>query len=277
VPQIIEGEGLKRTHVESRLMRESLMDKKLLASTKPVEEVALLPEAHVVGIGGRSIMDRGRRGILPLCEQIVLAKDQHKLIVGVSGGTRMRHVFSIGLDLGLPTGGLAQIAGAVEEQNAALLQAILSPNGGVAMCREHFPEMPKYLGMGIIPIIICMPPYHFWEEPPEEGRLPMNGPDLGLFITAEVLGARRMVFVKDQKGLYTANPETDPAAEFIPEATAQEVLDANYPELIIERQVFESLRFARHVREIQIIDGLVPENLPRALAGEHVGTLIRSC
>jgi molybdenum storage protein len=145
--------------------------------------------------------------VLPLCEAIVGAKKRHKMILGVSGGTRMRHVFSIGLDLGLPTGGLAQIAGAVEEQNAALLQAVLSKDGGVSMCREHFPEMPKYIETGIIPIIICMPPYHFWEEPAEHGRIPMNGPDLGLYLTAEVLGAEHMIFVKDQKGRARRHPD----------------------------------------------------------------------
>ena len=34
------------------------------------------------------------------------------------------------------------------------------------------------------------------------------------------------------------------------------------------------LRSARHVRQLQVVNGLVPGNLSRALAGEHVGTLI---
>jgi molybdenum storage protein len=31
---------------------------------------------------------------------------------------------------------------------------------------------------------------------------------------------------------------------------------------------------AKHVHEIQIVNGLVPGNIRRALAGEHVGTII---
>jgi molybdenum storage protein len=31
---------------------------------------------------------------------------------------------------------------------------------------------------------------------------------------------------------------------------------------------------ARHIRSIQVINGLRPGNLTRALAGEHVGTII---
>ena len=273
---IIKGEGLHRTHIKGRFTRESLLSKKLLSETEPAREVHLLPNANIIAIGGHSIMDRGKAAVLPLCEEVVRLRKQHQMILGVSGGTRMRHTMSVGLDLGLPTGGLAQIAGAVEEQNATLLQAIMSKDGGVAMCREHFPELPIYLEVGIIPIIICMPPYHFWEEPPRKGRLPMNGPDVGIFLTADVLGAKSLVFVKDQKGLYTDDPATNPSAKFIPEATADEILEADYPSLIIEEKVIEYLRNGRNVRSLQIINGLEPGNLERALNGEHVGTIIRA-
>jgi molybdenum storage protein len=36
----------------------------------------------------------------------------------------------------------------------------------------------------------------------------------------------------------------------------------------------KDLSSARYVREVQIVNGLVPGNLARALAGEHVGTII---
>lgn len=272
--EIIKDDG--RTHISGRFMRESLLSKSILSSTEPEREVKLLPDVNIVGVGGHSIMDRGREAVLPLVEEFVRLRKQHQMIIGVSGGTRMRHTMSIGLDLGLPTGGLAQVAGAVEEQNAALLQALMSKDGGVAMCREHFPELPIYLEVGIIPIIICMPPYHFWEEPPIKGRLPMNGPDVGLYLTADVVGAKSLIFIKDKKGLFTADPDKDPKAKFIAEATADEILEANYPELIIEEKVLEYLKNGRHVRRIQIINGLEPGNLERALNGEHVGTIIRA-
>jgi molybdenum storage protein len=48
----------------------------------------------------------------------------------------------------------------------------------------------------------------------------------------------------------------------------------NLPDLIIERVVLESMLYARHTRRIQIINGLKPELLARALAGEPVGTVI---
>ena len=45
-------------------------------------------------------------------------------------------------------------------------------------------------------------------------------------------------------------------------------------EMILDRQVFQAWPDARHLERIQIINGLVPGNLTRALAGEDVGTVI---
>ena len=38
--------------------------------------------------------------------------------------------------------------------------------------------------------------------------------------------------------------------------------------------MLDLLKEARHVRQVQVVNGLVPGNLTRALAGEHVGTII---
>jgi molybdenum storage protein len=43
---------------------------------------------------------------------------------------------------------------------------------------------------------------------------------------------------------------------------------------ILEFPALDLLASARYVREVQIVNGLVPGNLTRALAGEHVGTII---
>jgi len=45
-------------------------------------------------------------------------------------------------------------------------------------------------------------------------------------------------------------------------------------ELIIDRQLFNCWERARHVDEVQIVNGLVPGQLTKALAGEPVGTVI---
>src|SRR5213082_4224733 len=96
-------------HVQSKLMRESLLDKRVMSSTEtPV--VPMLPFCHVVKIGGRSILDNGKKATYPLVEALAAALTNFKLVIGTGGGVRGRHVASIGIDLGLPTGVLAQLA-----------------------------------------------------------------------------------------------------------------------------------------------------------------------
>lgn len=186
----------------------------------------------------------------------------------------MRHTVSIALDLGLPTGGIAQLVGAMEEANAVFLNALLAKHRSIVMQREHFWELPLYLENGMLPIVISTPPYHFWEPPPEGGPLPAHGSDFGLFIHAEVLGMPRIVFVKDEDGLYTADPKRDRSAKLIERATLDELLADLPGELILDRALFTAWKTARHVKRVQIVNGLKPGNLTRALAGEDVGTVI---
>ena len=270
--KLVTGDG--RTHIASPLMRESLVDRRVLARTHSDHELAILPDVVLVGIGGQSIFDRGREAVLPLVEEIAALRESYKMVLGVGGGTRVRHTLSIALDLGLPTGGLAQLVGAMEEANAVFLNALLAKHGSVVMQREHFWELPLYLESGMLPIVISIPPYHFWEPPPESGPLPEHGSDFGLFMHAEVLGMRRVIFVKDEDGLHDRDPKRDPAARPIRRATLDELL-ADLPEqLILDRKVFDVWQTARHVERVQIVNGLRPGELTRALAGEDAGTVI---
>jgi molybdenum storage protein len=270
---IQEGDG-RRIHVKSRLMRESLLDKEVIASTESGDELEILPDVNIVAIGGRSLLDRGKEALFPLMEEIVACRRKHKLVVGVGGGARVRHTYHICLDLGIPTGGLAMVAGAVDEQNTRLVQSLLAKHKGIVLNKDHFLDLPLWLEAGMIPIMTGMPPYHYWEPPVGDQRVPTHGEDLGMFMVSEVLAARSMIFLKDEDGLYTADPKKDPTAEFIPAITAAELLERDLPDLIIERTVVETLANARHTRRIQVINGLKPKLLRRALAGEPVGTVI---
>jgi molybdenum storage protein len=270
--KLVSDDG--RTHIVSTLMRESLVDRRVVAKTASEGEFAILPEVTLVSLGGQSIFDRGRDALLPLVEAIAHLRKKHSIVIGVGGGTRVRHTLSVALDLGLPTGGIAQLVGAMEEANAVFLNALLAKHGSIVMQREHFWELPLYLETGMLPIVISIPPYHFWEPPPEDGPLPAHGSDFGLFIHAEVLGMKRIVFVKDEDGLYTADPKKDPKAELIRRITLEE-LSKNLPEdLILDRALFSAWKTARHVERVQIVNGLKPEQLLLALEGEDVGTVI---
>jgi molybdenum storage protein len=270
--KLVTGDG--RTHIESRLMRESLVDRKVIARTDSEREYEIMPDVVLIGIGGQSIFDRGREALLPLVGEISALRPKHKMMIGVGGGTRVRHTVSIALDLGVPTGGVAQLVGAMEEANAVFLNALLAKHRSIVMQREHFWELPLYIENGMLPIVISIPPYHFWEPPPEHGNLPAHGSDFGLFILAEVLGMSRVVFVKDEDGLYTSDPKKHPDARLIKHTTLA-ALEKDMPEeLILDRQLFSVWKAARHVKRVQIVNGLKRGELTRALAGEDAGTVI---
>lgn len=269
---LVKGDG--RTHIESPLMRESLVDRKVIARTHSEKEFEVLPDVMLVGIGGQSIFDRGKQAILPVADELADARGKVKMIVGVGGGTRVRHTISVALDLGLPTGGVAQLVGAMEEANAVLLNALLAKKRSMVMQREHFWELPLYLENGMLPIVISIPPYHFWEPPPEGGPLPTHGPDFGLFILAEVLGMKKIVFVKDVDGLYDRDPKKHAGANLIRHISLEKLHENLPAELPIDRQLFDAWRTARHVERVQLVNGLHKGELTRALAGEAVGTVI---
>ena len=272
--KLITDDG--RTHIESLLMRESLQDQRVVARTRTTAELQILPDVVLVGIGGQSIFDRGREAVLPLVNEIAQARaaKTQRMILGVGGGTRVRHTVSIAVDLGLPTGGIAQLVGAMEEANAVFLNALLARSGSIVMQREHFWELPLYLESGMLPIVISTPPYHFWEPPPEAGPVPTHGSDFGLFMHAEVLGLERVIFVKDVDGLYDRDPHRHPGAAPMGQITLEELLTRLPEELCVDRSLFEAWMSARHVRQVQIVNGLREGQLTRALAGEPVGTLI---
>ncbi|MFS8070067.1 MAG: uridine kinase [Byssovorax sp.] len=263
-----------RTHIASALMRESLVDRRTIARTQSEREFRILPDVALVSIGGQSIFDRGRDALLPIAEELAVVSKLHRMLVGVGGGTRVRHTLSIAVDLGLPTGGIAQLVGAMEEANAVFLNALLAKHGSIVMPREHFWELPLYLETGMLPIVISTPPYHFWEPPTEGSPLPTHGSDFGLFLYAEVLGMEKIIFVKDEDGLYTADPRKHPEATLIKRTTLGTLLADMPGELILDRALFEVWKSSRHVRRVQIINGLRRGELTRALAGEDVGTVI---
>ncbi|MCP2728639.1 hypothetical protein NJ959_09165 [Symplocastrum sp. BBK-W-15] len=49
-------------------------------------------------------------------------------------------------------------------------------------------------------------------------------------------------------------------------------LDLN--DVVVERPVLDMMETAKNMRSIQVINGLEPGNLTRALNGEEVGTII---
>lgn len=267
---------LSGTVLADRLLTGSLTDAALLEETGTGIDTPLLPFASVIKIGGQSIIDRGRRALFPLLEEIEANLPEHRLIIGTGAGTRARHAYSVGVDLGLPTGVLTVLGTGVAMQNARILGYLLARHGIPVITPVEFGQLPLYLAERHAVVFPGMPPYTYWQHNPDIGLIPPHRTDTGTYLVAEVFGARSMIYVKDEDGLYTDDPKRNPDAKFVPRATAGELLASGYDDLVVERSVLEFMVRARHVREVQVINGLKPGNLTRALAGEHVGTIIEA-
>jgi molybdenum storage protein len=263
-----------RLHIESNLMGESLMDKSLLAQTDTGPIYRPMPDLTVVKVGGQSIIDRGREVLLPVLDELVEARQSNPLIIATGGGTRARHAYAIATDLGMPTGILAKLGSSISEQNALMVAMLLSQHGGIKIGHDDLPKLAAYMALGSLPVVHAMPPYGLFEQPPALGRIPPHRTDAGAFLLAEVMGARRCLLIKDEQGLYTADPKKVSGAKFIPEVEVNELLEMDLEDLAIERSMLEILKDARSLREVFIVNGLERGNITRAFNGEHVGTRI---
>jgi molybdenum storage protein len=262
------------TDLGKQLLSGSLTDALVQQATEETPNFAILPWVNVVKIGGQSIMDRGRSAVYPLVEEIVTNLSQYKMILGTGAGTRARHIYSLGIDLGLPTGVLTVLGTAVAWQNAQMLHYLLAKYGIPFIEPEGFGTLPHYLMERGAVVCQGMPPYKLWEPNPATGRIPPQRTDTGCFLIAEVFGARKMIYVKDEDGLYTTDPKKSSTARFIPRIGVKELLALDLEDLIVERDVLEFMTRARNIREIQFINGLRPGQLTAALNGDPVGTII---
>ncbi|HMB51897.1 MAG TPA: uridine kinase [Thermoanaerobaculia bacterium] len=262
--------GLGRTLVEGSLT-DAAVQQQTAGRVLPI-----LPEANVVKIGGQSMMDRGREAMFPIVDEIVDNLSRHQMILGTGAGTRARHAYSVGIDLGLPVGVLSVLGTFVSMQNARILHYLLAKHGIPFIEPIQFPQLPLYLVERRAVVFFGMPPYTFWQQNPAVGRIPPHRTDTGSYLVSEVFGARSMIYVKDEDGLYTADPKKDKNARFIPKATVAEIEEMDLPDVVVERAVLELMGNAQHRRSVRVINGLKPGNLTRALAGEDVGTLIEA-
>jgi molybdenum storage protein len=264
------------TKLGEALVSGSLTDEQLLAQTARQSPVKILPDANVVKIGGQSLIDRGRSAVFPLIDEIVANLPHHKMIIGTGAGTRARHAYSVGLDLGMPTGVLSVLGTFVSMQNARIIHYLLAKHGVPFIEPAQFAQLPLYLEERRAAVFFGMPPYTFWHQNPAVGRIPPHRTDTGAYLVSEVFGTRSMIFVKDEQGLFTADPKKDRHARFIPKITVAELEAMDLQDVVVERAVLELMKAAEHRRSIYVINGLEPGNLTRALNGEHVGTIINA-
>ena len=271
---LVRDKDGKRLHVKSRLMGESLVSKEFLDQLEIAPQKRLYPDVAVMKIGGQSICDRGVKALPNILKEIVANRENNKILITTGGGTRSRHIYTIGLEMGMPTGVIARFGSMISDQNALMVATLLSPWGGIKVSHSDIVKLPTYFAEGIIPVMHGMPPYDYFAIKPAKGRIPIHRTDVGLVIIGDLIGSRRIIFIKDEDGLYTDDPKKNPDAEFIPKIGAKDLMEKDQDDLVIERPCLEIIQNSEVIDYVQVINGMVPGNITKALAGEHVGTII---
>jgi len=263
-------------HVASPLARQTLLDGNLTRPIAGGRPIRLLPWVHVVKIGGRSIMDRGHEVILPLVGELRALLPEHRLLILTGAGIRARHVYSVGLDLGLPVGSLAPLAASEAGQNGQILASLLAPEGVSYI--EHptiANQLAIHLSAARAVVGSAFPPYHHHEFP--TSRIPLHRADTGAFLLADALGAAGLTIVEDVDGVYTSDPHGagGKQAKLLRETSVTELakLKGTLP---FDRALIEVMANARQIERVQVVNGLVPGRLTAALRGEHVGSIIHT-
>ena len=263
-------------HVASPLARQTLLDSDLTRPVAGGRPIRLLPWLQVVKIGGRSIMDRGAEAILPIVEELRRLLPEHRMLILTGAGVRARHLYGVGLDLGLPVGSLAPLAASEAGQNGHILASLLAPEGVSYI--EHptiANQLSIHLSAARAVVGSAFPPYHHHEFP--TSRIPPHRADAGAFLLADALGAAGLTIVEDVDGVYDADPKGPGGdkARLMREVKAADIAKTEGT-LPFDRVLLEVMATARHIERVQIINGLVPGRLTAALRGEHVGTIIRT-
>ena len=266
----------ERHDVENKLQGETLVRKGLFDRYSGRPLIRILPELNVIKIGGHGIIDYGRDVVLPLVDELGSLSKENQLLLVTGGGVRVRHVMDIGLDLGMPTGILAELTSKISEQNALMLATLMSSYQAKRIHTSDLLEIPTLLAMGALPITHGTPPYGLYEHPSERtnGGIPPHRTDTGAFLAAEVLGARSCILAKNVDGLYDRHPLKYPDAELITEITATELIEMNMEDLVLERKLVELMLESRNVPYVQIVNGHKPGQITRAVNGEKLGTII---
>ncbi len=257
-----------------KLINTNLEDPDLLKGTELYQSKKILPQANVIKIGGQSFIDRGKQVVFPLIEEIKENLLYHKMIIGTGAGTRARHAYSVGVDMGMPTGVLGLLGTFVSIQNAKMIHYLLADNGIPYIEPGGFSQLPLYLKERNAAIFFGMPPYTYWQRNPDIGKIPPYRTDTGCYLISETYGTKSMIYIKDENGLYTDDPKKNKNVKFIPKISAAELVERDLNDVVVERAVIEMMMSAKNGREIQIINGMVKGNLTKALNGEHVGTII---
>ena len=108
----------------------------------------------------------------------------------------------------MPPGVLSKLGDKVSWQNAEMLAVLLSKHGGVKIGHgDNLEQLTMFCQLGYLPITYGIPPYGFFEHPPEIGSIPPHRTDCGAFLLAENIGAKQPDLPQRRKGALRPGPQ----------------------------------------------------------------------
>ena len=238
--------------------------------------------AHAAGLprhqGRRPLDPRRRAGRAPTrwSRRSARLLDRHKLIIGTGGGVRSRHVFSIGIDLGLPD----RRAGPARDRRRAGQRAH-ARHAARAVRRRRDPAGD------LRPPAAALHPERAGRRSSTAIRLTRSGsirpasaasrrtaPTPAPILLAECFGCahddagqgrRRSLRARSEGATRTLASSTRSPSPSCGSATCRRCRSTG---------CCSTCSNARLVRRFQIVNGLDPERLAAAARGEHVGTIV---
>ena len=121
---------------------------------------------------------------------------------------RARHILSVGLDLGLPTGALATLAAKSSAQNAYMVSCLLASHGFVYLEAPFIVQLlPAMLAAARGAVFNGIPPYDLVGTS-TGGRQDAAARQRRRFLSGgRGVRCARVILLKDVDGLYTADPK----------------------------------------------------------------------
>ena len=198
------------------------------------------------------------------------------MLITTGGGTRSRHIYTIGLEMGMPTGSHRQV-----RQHGFRTERPDDRDPALALGRDQ--DLP-FRYRQTVPLILprtsfrsctaCRPmtispsSRKSADTHSSHGRGHSGHP-------GRSDRPRRLYFHQGRTGtVYRRSQKESARPSSSPKSAPRTFWTADQDDLVIERPCLEIIQNSEVIEKVQIINGLVEGNITKALNGEHVGTFI---
>ncbi len=218
----------------------------------------------VVSVGGSVLAPTVQSARVEAYADVIeeLVEEGHELGIVVGGGQTAREYIEAARELGANEIALDQLGVAVTRLNARLLIAALGEQATATPQTDHVRAL-EALRRGDIPVM--------------GGTVPGHTTDAVATALAEYADADLLVYATSVPGVYDADPNEDATATKYDTISASELVSvvasidmgagSNAPVDLLATKLLE-----RSGLKAVVVDGADPENVARAVAGDHDGT-----